>query len=191
MSVKRALLSSVVALAACPLAFAGGYRLEKTHADLLFSVDHAGFTQKHGQFRDFDATLQFDAEHVADSKVSVTVKTASIDTGLEQRDGDLKGPQFLDVAKYPEMTFVSTKVTPGAGGALVIEGELTLHGTTRPVTLEARLNKAAPNPFSKKPTVGFSATGALKRSDFGITTFVPIIGDTITLAIDAEFGLEP
>ena len=172
-------------------ASADTYRLEKSHADLLFSVDHAGFTQKHGQFRDFDATLQYDAGHADQSRVTVAVKTASIDTGLERRDGDLKGPQFLDVEKFPDMTFTSTRVTPGPEGTLVIEGDLSLHGTTRPVTLNARLNKSAPNPFDKKPTLGFSATGSLKRSDFGVSTFVPIIGDVITISIDAEFNREP
>ena len=191
MKLQRIILLTGIALGATPFASADTYRLEKSHADLLFSVDHAGFTAKHGLFHDFDATLQYDAGHVAASHVMVTVKTASIDTGLEQRDGDLKGAQFLDVQKFPEMTFVSTRVTPGPGGTLVIEGDLTLHGTTRPITLNATLNKAAPNPFSKKPTLGFSATGSLKRSDFGVSTFVPIIGDVVTLTIDAEFGQEP
>jgi len=180
-----------IALGAAPLASAATYQLEKSHADLLFSVDHAGFTGKHGQFRDFDATLQFDAEHADQDQVTVTVKPASIDTGLAQRDGDLKGAQFLDVEKFPEMTFVSTRVTPGPDGTLVIVGDLTLHGATRSITLNGRLNKSAPNPFNKKPTLGFTATGSLKRSDFGITTFVPIIGDVVTLVIDAEFSRDP
>ena len=69
-----------------------------------------------------------------------------------------------------------------------IEGDLTLHGVTKPLTLEARLNKAGPNPFDKKPTLGFSGTGALKRSDFGMSNYLPMIGDVVTLTIDAEFN---
>jgi polyisoprenoid-binding protein YceI len=86
------------------------------------------------------------------------------------------------------MRFVSTRVTSVGAGALRIEGNLTLHGVTKPLTLEAKLNKTAPNPFDKKPTLGFSAKGSLKRSDFGMASAIPIIGDVVTLTIDAEFN---
>jgi polyisoprenoid-binding protein YceI len=191
MDIRFLVPAVAIALGAAPIAVAETYGLEKSHADLLFSVSHAGFTEKHGTFRDFDATLQYDPEHVDKSQLTVTVKTESIDTGLARRDGDLKGTQFLDVAKYPDMTFVSTRVASGPGGSLVIDGDLTLHGATRPLTLAARLNKSAPNPFDKKPTLGFSATASLKRSDFGIATFVPIIGDDVTITIDVEFNRQP
>ena len=164
------------------------YQLEKTHVDLLFTINHAGFTEKHGSFRDLDATLQYDADHPEKSQVSVTVKTDSLDTGFAPRDKDVESDKFLDVAKYPEMRFVSTKITPGSNGTLLVEGNLTLHGLTKPLTLHATLNKAAPNPFDKRPTLGFSATGTLKRSDFGISTYLPMIGDLITITIDAEFN---
>jgi polyisoprenoid-binding protein YceI len=164
------------------------YQLEKTHVDLLFAINHAGFTEKHGAFRQLDATLQFDAQKPENSQVTVTVKTDSIDTGFPARDADLKSAKFLDVAKFPEMRFVSTKVTRNADQTLRIEGELTLHGVTKPVTLQAKLNKAAPNPFDKRPTVGFSASGSLKRSDFGVATYLPVIGDVVSITIDAEFN---
>jgi polyisoprenoid-binding protein YceI len=164
------------------------YQLEKTHVDLLFTINHAGFTEKHGSFRDLDATLQYDADHPEKSQVSVTVKTDSLDTGFAPRDKDVESDKFLDVAKYPEMRFVSTKITPGSNGTLLVEGNLTLHGLTQPLILHATLNKAAPNPFDKRPTLGFSATGTLKRSDFGISTYLPMIGDLITITIDAEFN---
>jgi polyisoprenoid-binding protein YceI len=164
------------------------YQLEKTHVDLLFAINHAGFTEKHGSFRELDATLQYDGQKPEDSHVTVTVKTDSVDTGYPARDADLKGEKFLDVAKYPEMRFVSTKVTRNADQTLRIDGELTLHGVTKPITLQAKLNKAAPNPFDKRPTVGFSASGTLKRSDFGISTYVPMIGDVVSITIDAEFN---
>ena len=164
------------------------YHLEKTHVDLLFTINHAGFTEKHGSFRDLDATLEYDAVHPESNRVTVTVKTDSLDTANAARDADVKGDKFLDVARYPEMRFVSTKVTREPDQSLRIDGELTLHGVTKPVTLHAKLNKAAPNPFDKRPTLGFSATGSLKRSDFGIATYIPVIGDVITLTIDAEFN---
>jgi len=164
------------------------YRLEKTHVDLLFSINHAGFTQKHGSFRDLDATLQYDPRRPDQSQISVTVETASLDTGDGKRDRDVKSPQFLDVEKYPQMRFVSTKVTPGPNGTLLVEGNLTLHGVTKPFTLRTTLNKDAPSPFDKRPTLGFSATGSLRRSDFGISTYLPLIGDEVSIQIDAEFN---
>jgi polyisoprenoid-binding protein YceI len=170
------------------LAAAETYQLEKTHADLLFSIDHAGFTLKHGSFREFDGSLQYDPATPRNSKVEVVVKTDSLDTALPARDKDVKGETFLDTAKYPEMRFVSTKVVPGANQELRIEGDLTLHGVTKPITLNARLNKAAPNPFDKRPTLGFSATGSLKRSDFGMTTYIPLVGDIVNIALDVEFN---
>jgi polyisoprenoid-binding protein YceI len=164
------------------------YHLEKTHVDLLFSISHAGFTEKHGSFRDLDATLQYDASKPENSQVTVVVKTDSLDTAFAPRDKDVKSEKFLDVAKYPEMRFVSTKVTREPDHMLRIDGDLTLHGVTKPLTLHAKLNKEAPNPFDKRPTLGFSATGSLKRSDFGIATYIPVIGDEVNLTIDAEFN---
>ena len=167
---------------------AESYQLEKSHADLLFTIEHAGFTRKHGWFRDLDGTLQFDAAKPENSKVTITVKTDSLDTALAARDKDVKGPMFLDTAQYPEMRFVSTKVVPGANNELHIEGNLTLHGVTRPLTLNAKLNKSGPNPFDQRPTLGFSATGALKRSDFGIAQYLPLIGDEVNITLDVEFN---
>ena len=181
-------LALACGLASHAMAAQETYQLEKTHVDLLFSINHAGFTEKHGAFRELDATLQFDEQKPENSHVTVTVKTDSIDTGFPARDTDLKSAKFLDVAQYPEMRFVSTRVTRNADKTLRIDGELTLHGVTKPLTLQAKLNKAAPNPFDKRPTVGFSATGSLKRSDFGVATYLPVIGDVVSITIDAEFN---
>ena len=181
-------LFALVLGSAVPLRAAETYHLEKTHVDLLFSIDHAGFTEKHGSFRELDATLNYDAQKPENSQISVTVNTGSVDTGFPARDTDLKSEKFLDVVKYPQMRFVSTKVTVDADRTLRIDGQLTLHGVTKPLTLHGKLNKAAPNPFDKRPTLGFSATGSLKRSDFGISTYLPMIGDVVTLTIDAEFN---
>jgi polyisoprenoid-binding protein YceI len=178
----------LVALAAAGDLAAEPYRVEKTHTDLLFDIDHAGFTRKHGSFRNLDATLQYDAQHPERSHVSVIVQVDSIDTGFALRDQEVKGEKFLDVAKHPVMRFESTRVTPGPDHTLMVEGNLTLHGVTRPLTLHATLNKSAPNPFDQKATLGFSATGSLKRSDFGVASFVPIIGDEVRIEIDAEFN---
>jgi len=164
------------------------YQLEKTHVDLLFAINHAGFSQKHGSFRQLDATLVYDAAKPEASHVQVTVRPDSLDTGFADRDRDVKGPMFLDTAKYPEMTFTSTKVTRTGEKTLTVQANLTLHGVTRPIVLQARLNQLGPNPFDKRPTVGFSASGSLRRSDFGMATYIPVIGDEVTMTIDAEFN---
>jgi polyisoprenoid-binding protein YceI len=164
------------------------YKLEKTHVDLLFSVSHLGFTQKHGSFRDLDATLQCRPEQIEACHVEVVVRADSIDTGVEARDKDLRSDRFFDTAKYPDIRYVSRKVTRGGSNGLRIEGDLTLHGITKPLTLDATFNKLAPNPFDQRPTLGFSAHGALKRSDFGVSGLLPMIGDDVTIVIDAEFN---
>lgn len=164
------------------------FQLEKSHADLLFSIDHAGFTQKHGSFRELDATLYYDAAHIENSKVAVTANTASLDTAMPARDADVKSAMFLDAAQYPQMRFVSTRVSAAPNQELRIDGDLTLHGVTKPITLRAKLNKVGPNPFDKRPTLGFSATGSLKRSDFGMDKYLPLIGDVVTITLDVEFN---
>lgn len=180
---------AVIALGVSSVSLAAEtYQLEKSHADLLFSIEHAGFTQKHGWFREFDGTLQFDAAKPENSRVTIIVKTDSLDTAMAARDKDVKGEMFLDTGKYPEMRFVSTKVVPGADNELHIEGNLTLHGVTKPLTLKAKLNKSGPNPFDQRPTLGFSATGSLKRSDFGIAQYLPLIGDVVNITLDVEFN---
>ena len=163
------------------------YKIDKSHTDLIFSIEHAGFSHKYGWFREVDAVLQYDPARPENSKVEVTVKTASLDTALPARDQDLKSDKFLDVVKYPEMRFESTKVVPGKDHELRVEGNLTLHGVTRPITLNAMLNKTGPNPFDKTPTLGFSGSGKLKRSEFGITTFIPMIGDDVAISLEVEF----
>ena len=185
----QAALAAMLSLPYAASAAAGEtYLLEKSHADLLFSIDHAGFSEKHGSFREFDGTLYYDTTRPEDSWIKVTVKTESLDTALPARDKDVTGDTFLDVARYPQMQFESTKVTPEAGGTLRVEGNLTLHGITRPLALKAKLNKEGQNPFDHKPTLGFSATGSLRRSDFGMTRFLPMIGDIVSITIEVEFN---
>jgi polyisoprenoid-binding protein YceI len=163
------------------------YKVDKSHADLLFSIEHAGFSKKHGSFRDFDGTLQCTAAAPESCKVDITVKTNSVDTALAARDRDLNGPGFFDSTKYPEMRFVSTRVVPGENQLLRIEGDLTLHGVTKSIVLNAKLNKAGPNPFDKTPMLGFSGEGILKRSDFGMSNLIPVIGDLVKIEVDIEF----
>ncbi|MGC1458095.1 MAG: YceI family protein [Steroidobacteraceae bacterium] len=161
--------------------------LSKDHTDVVFEVSHVGYSMKHGWFRDISGTLIFDAKKPESSSVDVTIKSGSIDTNNAQRDKDLSGQNFLDAVKFPDLHFVSTRVVRRGNQTLDVEGSLTLHGITRPIVLHTKLNKSGPNPFNHAPTVGFTAHGSLMRSDYGIASMIPILGDEVSIVIDAEF----
>jgi len=178
--------------AATPLANAqalpaGTYALEKSHAKLLWSVDHMGFSDYYGRFDAFDATLTLDPKAPAKSALTVAIDVASVDSDIAALDDALKGPQWLDAAKFPTTTFRSTAVTPTGPGRARVAGQLTLHGVTKPVTLDVRLHGAGMNPLAKAETIGFDATATIRRSEFGVATFLPAIADTVKLTISAEF----
>jgi polyisoprenoid-binding protein YceI len=164
------------------------YQLEPTHVDVLFAVNHLGFSWKHGSFRAIAGTLEFDADHPEASKVHMTIQVDSIDTALIARDTDLKSPKFFDVAKFPEIEFTSTAITKTGTDMFRVAGNLTMHGVTQPIELQATLNGTGANPFDHKPTIGFSVTGTLKRSDFGISQLAGAIGDLVKITADAEFN---
>jgi polyisoprenoid-binding protein YceI len=189
---------AVVTLAAGPLAQAqvttspaavqaGTYGVEPSHTRVLFSVNHLGFTTWYGDFTKPTGTLTLDPKDPARSHIDVSVPTASIATTNTVLDGELKGADWFDAAKFPAITFKSTKVTVTSPGHAQVQGDLTLHGVTKPVTLAATFNGAGANPLSKAYTTGFEVTGKIKRSDFGVTKYVPLVGDEVTLIISAAF----
>ncbi len=165
------------------------YALKPDHTDVTFKINHAGFTMKHGWFSEMSGTLNLDADHLDASSVDVTVVTTSIRTNHEKRDADLQSPGFLDAARYPTMHFVSTRVAQVAPDKLEVIGTLTLHGVEKPLVLHATVNRVGPSPFGNAPTAGFSATAILKRSDYGISGMIPMIGDEVVIEIDAEFAV--
>jgi polyisoprenoid-binding protein YceI len=180
-------LASFAALSLSSLAHADEYEIDGTHTHVGFTISHLGFSETYGVFKNVSGTLTLDEAKPAASKIDVTIQTASLDTANDARDEHVKGKDFLDVAKYPTMTFKSTKVVVTGKDTATVTGNLTLHGVTKPVGLIVKLNKAGPSPMDKtRQVAGFSAIGKLKRSDFGITTYVPAIGDEVTLAISTE-----
>ena len=120
-------------------------------------------------------------------RLSITVPTGSVTTTNAKLDGELREPDWLDAAKYPTASFVSTRVTPTGAGRADVMGQLTLHGTTRPVTLHVRFNGAGINPLSKAYTVGFDAEGMIRRSEFGVGKNVPLIPDEVSLRLSGAF----
>jgi len=166
---------------------AGVYAVEPKHTRIMFSVNHLGFTDYFGQFNDASGQLRLDPAASAASAVSVSIPTASLATSNDVLDAELKGAKWLDVAQFPAMTFKATGVVRTGADSAVVTGDLTLHGVTRPVSLKARFNASGVNPLSKRYTVGFNATTDIRRSDFGITAYTPLIGDDVTIIISAAF----
>ncbi|GJE14155.1 YceI family protein [Methylobacterium longum] len=166
---------------------AGTYAVDPGHTQVGWRVSHMGFSNYAGGFSDVSGTLELQPKNPASAKLSVKIPVASVTTTSAKLTDELKGDQWLDAAKFPDMTFVSTKVTPAGKDHAKVTGDLTLHGVTKPVTLDVTLVGAGVNPLSKKVTVGFEATGTLKRSEFGVKTYVPLIGDELHLTIAGAF----
>lgn len=186
----KAEIIALTLLATPALGAPAAYQLNKDHTDVTFTISHLGFTSKHGWFRDISGVLTIDPAAPEGAKLDVTIKSASVDTNHAQRDKDISAPGWLDVARFPDIRFVSTKVSRLGPDTADVTGDLTLHGITRPVTLHVKLNGSGPNPFDGSPTLGFTAKGSLKRSDFGMTQFLPAIGDQVDIVIDTEFSGE-
>ena len=165
----------------------GAYVVEPAHTRVQFAVSHIGFTHYFGDFTGAKGALVLDPKDVAASKVDITLPVASVSTTNATLDGELKSAAWFDAATYPTIRFVSTKVVRTAPDKATITGELTLHGFTRPVELAATFNGSGVNPLDKNYTVGFDATATLKRSDFGVKTYLPMIGDETSVRISAAF----
>ncbi|OIR09154.1 protein YceI [mine drainage metagenome] len=165
----------------------GQFAVDKNHAKIIFSISHFGFSTYYGMFTDFDAKLAFNPKAVTKSKLAVTVNLNGIDTTNPKLDEHLKSAAFFDVAKYPTATFKSTKIKVTGATTGKIYGDLTLHGVTRPVVLDASFNGGGTNPMTKAYEVGFNATALIKRSDFGVKAYVPAVGDDVKLIISGEF----
>ncbi len=165
----------------------GTYALETNHARILFATSHMGFSTWYGDFSGATGSLTLDPKKPAASVLEVSIPVASVSTTNAKLDGELKSPAWFDAAKFPIISFKSTKVTPTGASTALVTGDLTFHGVTRPVTLEATFKASGANPMSKAFTIGFEVKGALKRSDFGVATYVPLIGDEVELIISAPF----
>jgi polyisoprenoid-binding protein YceI len=162
------------------------YKLDPGHTMVLFSWNHFGFSNPTANLGLGEGTLVFDEKNPAKSSVEVTLPLANLDTHVAKLDEHLKKPDFFDADKYPTVTFKSTKVQALGGGKFKVTGDLTVHGVTKPVVLDARLNKQGEHPMLKTRAIGFDATATLKRSDFGLGAYVPNVGDEIKVRITTE-----
>ncbi len=166
---------------------AGTYKVEPNHTRVTFGVSHMGFTTYYGDFTKPSGTVMLDPEKPDASRFDVTVATDSVMVPNDKLLGELKSDQWLDAAKYPEVTYKSTKVVRTGPDTAKVTGDFTLHGVTRPLTLDVKFNGAGTNPLDKAYTAGFDATGKIRRSDYGVKTYVPLIGDEVDIRISAAF----
>ncbi|MCS0503867.1 YceI family protein [Ancylobacter mangrovi] len=164
----------------------GTYGVDTNHTQIIWTVDHLGLSPLSGMFGAGEGTLNLDpkAPQAATLQLSIPISTLAVTS--KSFGQDLGSPGFFDVAKFPSATFKSTKVTPH-GAKATVEGELTLHGVTRPVTLEVSLFGAGINPRSKREEIGFTATATLRRSDFGLGVAVPLVSDEVKLDLVGVF----
>jgi polyisoprenoid-binding protein YceI len=176
---------------------AGVYQLDKTHASLIFRVDHLGFSKYTARFTKFDASLELDPRNPSAAKLTAAVDVTSLETDFPTPEvvdfnAELIGPQWLDAGQHPQMTYRATAIEMTAPNAARVAGELTLMGVTKPVTLMAKFNGGYPGMAGLDPNarIGFSATGTLKRSDFGIAYGIPAPGSTMGVSDAVEIILE-
>jgi polyisoprenoid-binding protein YceI len=182
---------------------AGAYTLDPAHTSVIFKISHLGFSNYTARFKKSSAQLQFDPTNLAAATVEVTVDANSLETDYPDPatvdfNAQLLGEQWLNGAQFPAITFRSTSVEPTGPRTMRINGELSMRGVTRPMTLEATLNGGyASHPMEKSARIGFSAHGTLKRSDFGMSMGMPApgttfgVGDEVTAVIETEFTGPP
>ena len=177
------------ALLAAPLTAnaADKYEFDKAHTQILFFVDHLGYSMSQGEFLDYDGHFMFDEESPENSSVEVTIQTASIDMDDEKWDEHLKNEDFFNVSEYPTMSFESTGINVTGEDTAELMGDLTMLGQTKPVTLNVTHNKSGPFPMN--PDIyksGFSAEGTIKRSEWGLNYGLPGVGDDVKIMIEVE-----
>ncbi|WP_374573061.1 YceI family protein [Phenylobacterium sp.] len=167
---------------------AGHYELDPRHAALTMKVAHlGGFSRFTMRFEKLSGGFDYDPAVYGQTKATITIDPASIRTNVPGFDEQLAGPHYFDAKDHPEITFVTTGIVPEDGGAGKITGDLTFLGVTKPVTLDVVFNGVGPGLLGAGTRMGFSGTGEIKRSDFGLTTASAFAGDTVDLDIEVEF----
>ena len=169
----------------------GNFAVEPNHTRVQFSVMHMGFTEWYGDFTGVSGKLKLDPRRLANAQVEIDIPVASVSTTNTKLDGELRSADWLDAARYPTMHFSSSRIVRVGERGARIYGNFTLHGVTRPVMLNASFVGGGANPMSKAYTLGFNATTQIKRSDYGVATYVPLVGDQVDIRISAAFERQP
>lgn len=185
---SKTILASVFAMAgslvqAAPTTFV----MDPDHTNVVASWSHLGFSHPSAHFGDVDGKIVYDADDIAGSSVVATIPLTGLDAYVEKFDEHLRSAELFDVAKFPNITFKSTKVEQGgAKGRLRVAGDLTVRGITKPVVLDVTLNGQGEHPMAKRQAIGFDATAKVKRSDFGLAYAVPAVSDEVEIRITTE-----
>lgn len=166
-------------------AAAESYTIDPEHTYPNFTINHLGFSTMHGRFGATQGKLSWD-KAAKTAMVDIKIDAASVDTGFKKRDDHLRSPDFLSVTEFPEITYKSSKVTFSGDKPTIVEGNLTIKGVTKPVTLTIKRMNCAVHPMKKIDVCGFDATGKIKRSDFGVNFALPAVGDEMELALEVE-----
>ena len=164
----------------------GLYTLDSSHGYITFTYSHLGFSNPRVGFNSFDAKLELDSDAPENSTIGVTIDASSIDSRVAEFNEHLNSSDFFNTAEHPTITFESTKVETTGDNTFDVTGNLTILGTTKPVTLAATINKAANHPMKDVPTVGVSASARINRSEWGLGAYVPAVSDEVVLSIEVE-----
>jgi polyisoprenoid-binding protein YceI len=166
------------------------WKADKAHTQIKFDITHLGVSTVSGAYTDFDVNITSAKEDFSDAIFNLSIKAESINTGIQQRDTHLKSADFFDVATYPTITFKSTGIKKVSEGKYKLTGDLTIHGITKPVTMDLWYRGTISHPMTKKPDAGFRLTGTLKRSDFEVGGKFPaaMLSEEVTITADGEFA---
>ena len=186
MNARVAVLALALALAAPAAAEPARYRYDPVHTQVMFSVDHLGFSRPVGRFTRLDGGLELDPEDWSRTRCEVNIDATSLVLGDADWEKKVRSDAFLDAGRHPTIRFACGHVEPAGERRVRLHGELTLRGVTRPIALDVRINRIGRHTFSLGYVAGFSATGTLKRSDFGIRRMLPAVGDEVAIRLEVE-----
>lgn len=186
MSRLALIILTALAMVATASAQAGNWQIDPNHSSAQFSVRHLGVSTVRGAFTKVSGSAKFDPANPANSSLTATIEASSVDTRVEMRDNDLRSPNFLEVQKYPSITFQSKQVKAAGSGRLQITGDLTIHGVTKEVTLDVDGPSAAIKDPWGNQRIGASASTKINRKDFSVNGASGVVGDDINITIDVE-----
>lgn len=169
----------------------GRYDIDPDHTSITFDIDHFKYSRFTMRFDRKQGQLDWNEGGLDRSSATITIDAASIDTNVPLLDKMVKSESMLDVSRYPELRFVTTYFERTGESRGTLSGDLTIHGVTQPVTLDVTFNGFAPDPLTKKDTLGFSADGHFSRAKFGLATWYPAVGDDVHVRVQAEFVKTP
>lgn len=162
------------------------YHLDPNHTSVVFSWNHFGFSTPTADFSEVTGTIQLDDADIVKSRVDVTLPVKTVDTHVPALTDEFKAAEYFDLKQFPTATFHSTKIVSQGDKKYQVFGDLTIKGITRPVVLDAVLNKIGLHPMEKKQTVGFNATTTIKRSEFKMGQYVPNVSDDVKITLSTE-----